>query len=685
MKLLKYLFFFLSIGLFSNLEGQEIDSFAPIVRVKYIGNNKAKLRLIPRNFFEMRAIAKSGLLIKTIQIVDENGNSSKIEKLYDIDTPKSSEWLNAKNNKQIAAMAGAVFSQFKGNQPDEFASIQERVNFQNNLHLFAITASSFSWEAAKLANLGVEIDLKEGATYKITYELKRPHKFCPNKKQSMVYAVVPEVNDLSQVLYQPGDLYVNLKWPKSEEYFAFDIEKKIPSLKGDWKQVNTEPLLPSSGNDSTNPFFHVVVDSTFKNYQFNAYRIFGYNIFGERKLVTTELSNAYSRDLTPPPTVSEMKYNSQSLNQVQLTWKVVPVSDFSKIKVYYGNSNRGPFKFIKELKATATSFVHDSASHFLENYYVVSTIDTANNEGPTLPFSAITLDTIPPPTMEIKTVNVAVSGVVKIVWKPLKIDDLGGYRLSRSFGNSAQWSPIFGYNLKDTVFYDTLPLKTMKGNVFYGIRATDLRGNFAHSFVPYKLLPPDVVPPAKPLIYDIKAIQNGHTQIFVNFDQEDTKWISFRKRELIQKNPSDWSEWTQILAANGFEDTNADFGKWYEYQVKSVDLSGNQSDESNIFGQRTVKKPLDIRGFLIQAKQKTANSVIFNWNKPFDSRITRIEVYRLVPGTSEFFVSSVDVQKLEFVDLGAPRMQFCKYKFKVIALDGQSQEYPGMIEILMKE
>ena len=89
MKLLKYLFLVLSICLFSILEGQEIDSFAPIVRVKYIGNNKAKLRFVPRNFFEMRALAKSGLIIKTTQIVDETGNATKIEKVYDVDTPIS--------------------------------------------------------------------------------------------------------------------------------------------------------------------------------------------------------------------------------------------------------------------------------------------------------------------------------------------------------------------------------------------------------------------------------------------------------------------------------------------------------------------------------------------------------------------------------------------------------------------
>ncbi len=685
MKLLKYLFLVLSICLFSTLEGQEIDSFAPIVRVKYIGNNKAKLRFVPRNFFEMRALAKSGLIIKTTQIVDEAGNATKIEKVYDVDTPKRSEWDKAKSDKQIAAMAGAIFSQFKGNQSDEFKSIQERVNFQNNLHLFAITASSFSWEAAKLANLGVEIDLIKGATYKITYELKRTNKFCPNKKQSIVYAVVPESNDLLKLLYQPGDLYVNLKWPKSEEYFAFDIERKIPALKQDWKQVNVEPLLPSSGNDSLNPFFHVVVDSTFKNYQFNIYRVWGYDIFGERKIVTTELSDVYSRDLTPPPGVLNLKYDSKSLNEIELSWNVLPVYDSKKIKIYYGNSNRGPFKLIQELQTTANSYKHDSASHFLENYYVISTTDTANNESPSLPFSAITLDTIPPQSMEIRSATVDQLGVVKIVWSPLKIADLGGYRISRSFENSTQWSPIIGYNLKDTVFYDTLPLKTMKGSVYYGIRATDLRGNFAHTFVPYRLQPPDVIAPAKPLIHEIKALQNGHLQVLVHYHNSDTKWIYFRKREVIQKSPTDWSPWVQIIASNTFEDTSAQFGKWYEYQVKAADESGNQSLESNIFGQRTVKKPLNIGGFAIQAKQLNASSVVFNWNKPTDNRISRLEIYRILPNQSEAFVSSVDIQKLEFIDLGAPRMQFCKYRFKLISYEGQSLEYPMSTEILMKD
>lgn len=685
MNFFKVIFLFLIFSKSAVSCAQEIDSFAPVVRVKYIANHQAKLRFIPRNFFEMRAIAKSGLKIKVTQIVDAEGKSTQIEKIIEIDTPQSNLWLKAKSDKQIAAMAAAIFSQFKGKQTDEFLSIRERVDFQNNLHLFAITASSFSWEAAKLANLGVDIDLDEKAIYKISYELKRPNKFCPNKKQTLIYAAINEVEDKSQLLYQPGDLFIQLKWPKSNQYFAFDIEKKSQLTNNEWKQTNSEPLLPSSGNDSLNPFFHVVVDSTFKNYQSFAYRVFGYDVFGERKLISTELTNAYSRDLTPPPAVSQLNFTSKSLNQIDLSWAVSVVPDSRKIKIYYANNNRGPFKLIKELKSESNNFRHDSASHFLENFYVISTVDSANNENPTLPFSAITLDTIPPPVMFIKSVNVNKQGVVKIVWNPSNSNDLGGYRLSRSFENPNQWSSILGGNYNDTIYFDTIPLKSIKGNVFYGVKAIDLRGNIAHGFIPFKISAPDLNAPPRPIIYDIQSLQNGHLKLFMHFDSSDTKWIQFRKRELISRNPTDWSKWTPFEASKSFEDTSSNYGKWYEYQVKAIDDSDNQSDVSNIFGQRTILKPISLVNLKIQALQKTVNSVKIVWNSPTDKRITRIEVYRIVPNQLEQFVSSVDINKLEFTDIGAPRMQFCKYRFKIISIDGQSIEFGSMIEILMKD
>lgn len=682
MKFIKFNFLTVLICFFSSLQGQEIDSFAPVARLQYTSANNAKLKLIPRNFFEMRAIAKSGLIIKTLQIVDENGKASNIEKVYELDTPKSSEWLVAKTNKQVAAMAGAIFSTFKGTQTDEFLSIRERINFQNNLHLFAITASSYSWEAAKLANMGVDLELKKGATYKITYELKRPNKFCPNKRQTIMYAVVEEPDEKVNLMYIPGDRYLNLKWAKIDHYFAFDIERKLDK---NWEKLNSEPILPSSGNDSLNPFFHVVADSTQKNYQFNSYRIFGYNVFGDRKLITNELINAYSRDLTPPPAVSKLTFTSQSVHHVELNWTLNPVEDLRKIRVYYGTSNHGPFKLIGELSSSARSFKHDSASNVLENYYIISTVDTASNEGPTLPFSAITLDTIPPPIMSIKSININPMGIVKIIWNPLSIADLGGYRLSRNFENPTQWSAITAFNLKDTIYYDTLPIKSINGVVYYGIKASDLRGNLAYTFVPYKATPPDVIAPSKPLIHEINSLENGHTMILIHMDETNTKWIQLRRRELIQRKPMDWGNWIQMPATTQIEDTSAQYGKWYEYQIRCVDETGNISLESNTFGQKTVKKPINLKSFNIIAKQETSVSIKMKWNKPLDDRITRLEIFRSIGNQPETLVTSIEIKKLEFTDLGAPRIQFCKYRFNLITGEGQIIPYPNTIEILMQE
>lgn len=666
----------------SMLSAQEIDSFSPVVKFKYLGSNKVKMRLVSRNFFEMRTLATSGLRISISQILSKTGTPLKNENEIIVDTPKRKDWDIAKSDKQVAAMAAAIFSKFKGEQTDEFLSIRERVNFQNNLHLFGTTASSFSWNAAKLSNHGIDLEMEEGSVYRINISLLRDNKFCPNKKITLYYTVRHDTLEKLKLDYVPGDLVVHLKWPKIDEVFAFDIERK--NAESSWLKMNENPILPSEMNDSVQSFFHVSTDSTKVNYSKFAYRIWGYDLFGEKQIITNELLAVFSKDLTPPPAVSGLRFSSNSQNQVRLNWNLIQTPDLKKLRIYYGNSNTGPFKFLQELSNTSTQFQHDSASNYLENFYVVSTIDTANNEAPALPFNAITFDTIPPAPIAIVNGVLFTNGSVKISWKKSNDLDVVGYRLFRAYGKLRNFTPILGYDIKDTSFLDTLPIKTINGGVFYAVKPMDSRGNLAHEFVPYKLFLPDVIPPMTPLISDIVPLPSGGVKILVNFQIEDTKFLAFRKREILNREVKEWAPWIEINSVSELIDTAVESDRNYEYQFKAKDSSGNYSKESNIVGQKTYKKKIAIEKIMLQAKGLGSDKVKISWTKPADNRIVKIEIYRAVKGQNEVFISSLDVKELEYTDVNVPRYQTSIYTFKFISNDGFYITHPTKIEVSLK-
>ncbi len=682
MKSLKFLFFGILVTFCLKSKAQEIDSFSPVVRFKYSGENKVKMRLVSKNFFEMRALATSGLRITYSQILTKDGNSIKNEKEIIIDTPQRKQWEIAKNDKQVAAMAAALFSKFKGEQTDEFLSLRERVNFQNNLHLFGTTASSFSWNAAKLSNHGVELEMEEGSVYRISIRLLRDNKFCPNNTLTIYYTVRADTIEKLPLDFTPGDLVVYLKWPKIDDLFAFDIERK--NNLNSWMKINDNPILPSGLNDSLPSFFHIAPDSTKVNYSKFSYRVWGYDVFGNKQMVTNELTGVFSKDLTPPPAVSGLNFKSNSQHQILLNWNIKVVPDLKKMKIYYGNSNRGPFRLIKELSQNATQFQHDSASNYLENYYVVSTVDTANNEAAALPFNAITYDTIAPPPQAILEGKITPNGTVYVSWLKSQEQDVVGYRLFRSFGKENKFTPILGYNIKDTFCIDTVPIKNILGNAFYAVKPIDSRGNLAQKIIPFKIIVPDVIPPMSPMISDIVPLTSGGVKLFVKFQIEDTKLLAYRKREIVNRETKEWGSWIQIKSSSEFMDTTADFDRIYEYQLKAIDSSGNASNESNILGQKTYKKKIEIEKIQFTATEFGRNSVKISWTAPKDNRIAKIEIYRAVKGQSELFIQSIDVNDLVFIDVNAPHYQTSIYTFKFISNDGMYITHPIKMEVTLK-
>jgi fibronectin type 3 domain-containing protein len=319
------------------------------------------------------------------------------------------------------------------------------------------------------------------------------------------------------------------------------------------------------------------------NYQPVVYRIRAMDAFGELS-PPGNVVTAMGRDKTAPKQPAILPHEIVDETSVRISWELRddPDPDLEGYMVAKSMSPEGPFDIISDLLPRQTRSWIDVDVHTLPaHYYVVAAVDTAGNSRMSAPVLALFPDSIPPAMPTGLRAQVDTLGVMQLAWTANTEPDLQGYRVFYANDPSHEFQQLTTAITVDTVYADTLTLKTLSELAYFKVVALD--HNFNHSPFSEMLTveKPDIVPPSAPLIQSID----------VTDDAVEIRWhpspTSDAAAHVLLRRPDGKGDWQRLDSTadktiRWYRDADVDPGASYEYALYAWDDDGLRSPLSNI-------------------------------------------------------------------------------------------------------
>lgn len=482
---------------------------------------------------------------------------------------------------------------------------------------------------------------------------------------------------------------VELQWDISfhrEAFTGYYIEKGNRRERN-WQRLNDMPLILATPDEAyQEAYLYSYTDSLEENYKPASYRIVGVTPFGE----LSEPSNvviAYGQDRTPPSPPVDINAINNSEESIKVTWKKDNIEDdLEGIYIRKADSPDGPFLFLNETPIPPqTNSYTDSTNIYLENYYQVVAVDTAGNASPSLVAYAAIIDSIPPAMPVGLTGDIDTMGVVTLNWETGKDPDLMGYRVFFTNQADHEFSNLTPYPLQDTVFTDTIVIKTLTEEIFYRVVAVDQRYNHSVPSEVLKLKRPDIVPPVMPAFKDILVTD---TAVYLN-------WINSSSKDavttLLYRKMENEPEWELIFESamdsmnlRNYTDKDVKAKTIYFYTLEAMDDDSLVSGKCMPVSARIYDTGMrdDIENFEVRY-DSSSGKMELSWNYPQNEEHYYV-IYRSFNGSDFTVYKSVSGTENNFVDndlLGSG-----SYEYAVMALydDGGQSKLTDKLQVVIE-
>lgn len=200
-------------------------------------------------------------------------------------------------------------------------------------------------------------------------------------------------------------------------------------------------------------------------------------------------------------------------------------------------------------------------------------------------------DQTPPPPPTNLAGMIYGDGTLEVTWDASEATDIRGYRVLHANQADHHFTPYLGYAMPPTIFLTKIPLMTLTRKLYIQVVTQDLAGNMSEPSEILVVDRPDVVPPPKPRILDIKSTEGNISLLWsVSPDKELSSYQVWKKEELSEE----WQLFLQIPAGEVKEsflvnDHLEPTGLTYLYAVEALDSTGNSSGLTKEIPFRTVK------------------------------------------------------------------------------------------------
>ena len=542
------------------------------------------------------------------------------------------EWKKFADDKYVAIAAECIFGKGDDDIPTNGNPHIAYKKYREEIHRFsfAIYAADQSIKTAKLSGLYIaDKTAQEDEKY-----LYRVFINCPD---TIITDTASAFTGLSEFQPLPKPLELKAEWSDKEVtlswnikylnhiYNSYFIEKSDD--KGKTYYRLSENATVQVADKKVSPGYMYKTDTLDNNKDVVYYRVRGISAFGE---ISPPSDSVFGTGLLPIKNAPVILATDIIENKkVKLLWDYPEDMNayITGFKIYHSPKPNGRKKLIYfGDNPYQRSFV-DTAADFT-NYYLISVYNNETEKLSPITTYAERIDSFPPAPPVAASGIIDTNGKVTITWDENTDKDLKGYRV--------YWSnhPKFEFMLAspdiiiDTVFTDTINLKTLTKNIYYKLKAVDVRDNLSPFSEMLTISRPDIVPPVSPVIKNITDNKGFPELQWVNSSSSDVA-----KHHIYRKIEGESDSLYKLIATiqktndirSTYYDKTGEKGKAYIYFVSAEDEAGLLSNPSNT-GYFKIESGITEK---VKIKKKQFIDYIeLTWTVTSEKEIERILVYR---------------------------------------------------------
>ncbi len=494
------------------------------------------------------------------------------------------DWEVLANQDQSAAiLAQALYGDSfevstPGNQMGQVFAINDELEQR---FTFALVAAEQNYEASKLAGWAIEDEtVMAGEKYVYSVSVATPGQSISNIKNGTVYASP----DLFEALPKPigltgffSDKKVGLSWNFNllqHVYTNYQVERSKDNVS--FEKLNGVPLFSAQQPKDATEISLFYTDSIPNNTNFY-YRVKGKTAFGETGPNSEVIQGMAEADLGFVPRIYQKQLPTD--NKVILHWEFKEEGNklIDKFELRKANTNEGPFStVIDNISIAARKITYEGLDRV--NYFVIAAIGKNGVESESYASLVQPVDSIPPsPPSGLEGV-VDTIGIVKLSWANNLEEDLGGYRIYRSYNPNNEFSEVTRATLIKTSYADTIAAANLNRKIYYKILAEDQRYNRSQFSNVLTIEKPDNIPPSSPILNNYEVTTDGIILLWIPSSSVDVASHKvYRKKGSTQE--ALWEKLHESSSSNDstFIDSTVEEPSVYSYTVVARDSTGLES------------------------------------------------------------------------------------------------------------
>lgn len=648
------------------------------------------LRWAPGSAVAWEAANRNGFLIERYVLVKDGVLRENPSKEMLTSAPlmpwRVERWKGIVQKDKYSALAaqalyGKTFQLTTGRMGD-VSQVYQKVKESEarfSMALFAADVSAVTAEASALRFTDKSVKAGERYLYRI---------YTPSKSIAIDTAFCYVGADDQRELPKPYDVqafYTRknavITWDKiyvQDVYTAYIIERSDDDGKSyarlnDLPLVNTDAEAESSGRA-------IYTDSLPALNKRYVYRVRGMNAFAETGPPSDTVSViGHAAPEYAPVITSAVAINN---NQVSVTWKFPKGQEgaINEFQVERGSKASGTYTPISGgLHVSERQFVDDAPLN--NGYYRVKVIGADGSERTSLPHLVQLIDSIPPSMPRGLRGSMDSTGVVKLSWAPNQETDLRGYRVYRANFSNDEYSQVTAGPVTDTVYSDTLNVRTLTKTVYYKVVAIDHNFNPSDFSEPLELQRFDKLPPVPPVLRTYTARAEG---VYLEWQPSTSNDVAETRLLRRQKGSTMWETiavFRQDSSVTQYYDREIPAKRMYEYTLCAYDGSGNASvGQLPVSLQRVdngVRPPVrDLEGIADRQRKR----ITLSWDYP-DMPAAKFSVYRQVGDGPLTVYKTIPASEYRFEDTALRVNTVYSYRVKAFTNDGGESPFSDLVVV----
>jgi hypothetical protein len=677
---------------------------------------------------EKYLVLKNGQVLNTPQKMTVNPNSFRPLPLAAWEKVANEVDKEKEGYALVAAQAlyGKDFGLTSSGQKNtELKKIINQVKEQDMRFAYALMAADHAPEVAQASGLAwADTQVKKGEKYLYKIYVKLPAAINYRIDTGYVYTGIDDYEALPQPIELSatfGNRTVMLTWNRwyhERFYVAYWVERSADGGKT-YQRTTKAPIgnvLQEEMGIQSRFLYHI--DSLPDNDKTYHYRVRGLTSFGELGPPSQAIAGqGWANDL-PLPKLA--KPALQANGSVQLAWTFPKDKQNDIVGFVVEKARRAngvPYKVLhtqKTLPVTTRSFTDTQVSGVA--YYRLGVVSKkplggdkktvgqlggksvnqsntplANNISYTYPFLVQVPDTVAPAPPTLVTGIVDSVGKVTLRWNRSVDADVEGYRVYRANYAGEEFSQVTKAMVNDTVFVDSVTVKSLTTKVLYKVQAIDEYVNPSEFSKVAVLRRPDVVPPVAPVFTQVISADSGvslvwqastsvdvaHHALYRQQRGKANEWVLIQKFGAMAKSSEDS---TSNANVQKFTDKTTEAGRDYQYTVIAIDSSRLESTPAKPVVGRKIDK--GIRGEIKKLKASASTEpleITLRWKYDYPQNPESFSVYRGVELGGLKLYTSIKGDVRTWADKNVQRNTSYKYRIQANFKRGAVSKFSKLV------